>query len=374
MREIELPRSKSVLSRLLMMSALKKGEIRQYADNEDIETLVAAFESEERELNAVKSATAARFLIAYAAGNCGRWKIDGEEQLRRRPVRAIVKAVRQLGAEVRYLGENGHLPVDIEGCENWGEEVNADASESSQTISALMLMGSRKGLTIKTLGERKSWGYAELTAEIMRKCGVKVEIDKEQVKVGKGEFEIEEKFWEERDWSAAVLWYGMVAAGRENEVLLRGLSAESLQPDRKAVEVFGRLGVESEEREEGIVIRKSEDKAWRGGFFEMNCQNVPDMAMVLSATLCEMEIPFRLSGLEVLERKESSRGVVMMEELRKSGYFVEWNGEELSWSGEKCRKIGGWSDRDDHRVAMALMILGVDLDLKSIAKSYKLEK
>lgn len=355
-----------------MMSALEKGEIRQYADNEDIETLVAAFGNEKRELNARKSATAARFLIAYAAGSCGKWKIDGEEQLRKRPVRAIVQAVRELGAEVKYLRADGYLPVEVEGCEKWGERIEADAQESSQTISALMLMGSRNGLTIKTLGERKSWGYVELTAEIMRRCGVAVEIDSEEVRVEKGSFRIDERLWEERDWSAAVLWYGMVAVEREKELMLRGLSAESSQPDRKAVEVFGKLGVVSEQREEGVMIRKSDVKAWGGEIFEMDCRMVPDMVMVLSATLCEMHIPFRLSGLEVLERKESSRGQVMMEELRKSGFGVEWNGEELIWRGEECEKTGGWNARGDHRVAMALMVLGVEADLKSIAKSYKL--
>ena len=342
MREVELPRSKSVVAREAMIAAVRGLQMPDSGESEDGEVIIKALSCKEELVDVRSSGTAARFAIAFYGSRCGHKIIDGSEQMRKRPVGAIVEAMRSLGAKIEYLGAEGHLPVSIEDCANLGDNVEVDASESSQTISALMLIGV-KNIIMK--GEVVSEGYIELTRRVMR-----------------GDYC-------DKDWSSAVFWYGRVAVGDEDEVLLRGMKMNSGQPDENVVEVYKKLGVTSEETPEGVRIYKKGEKC---EMFEMNCGGCIDMVPVLVASLCRLGVRFRISGVAGLQKKESRRGSVMAREMRKLGYLVEFDGENMRWNGEKCMIEGEADVEDDHRIAMAIIVAGgIVNDTKCIDKSYK---
>lgn len=371
MRIVELPRSKSVVARLALMFAVSGGEVPKFSDNDDIEVICNVVNLLKYEVNVQKSGTAARFMIAYCASIDGEHIVDGDEQLRKRPIVAIVDAVRKLGATVEYLNEEGKLPVKLKGCD-WGEngKVEIDATESSQCISALMIVGAKKGLTIETIGKRVSWKYVELTKRLMERCGAEVMVDDKSVNVRCKEYQIDKNLCCERDWSAAVLWYGLVSVGEEQSVLLKGLKFHSGQPDERVWEFFTEMGVESIERADGIEIFRS------GGqrkYIETDFLGNPDMVMVSVAAMCRLGIKFKLTGLDTLERKESDRGHVLKEEMAKCGYNLGFDGKVMWWNGAKCELVGKCDAHGDHRIAMALMVMGVEFTgRQSINKSYRL--
>lgn len=371
MREVELPRSKSVVARLALIYAVCGEEVPKFDDNDDIEVICNAMNSLKYEVNVQKSGTAARFMIAYCASRNEEHLIDGEEQLKRRPMVAIVEASKKLGAIVEYLNEEGKLPIKIKGCEwNRDKRVEIDATESSQSISALMIVGAKKRLTIDTIGKRVSWKYVELTKRLMEKCGAEVSIDGRSVNVKCNEYLINRSLWCERDWSAAVLWYGLVSVGVEKRVLLKGLKSQSGQPDERAMWFFGEMGVESIERADGIEIFKAGEQRKH---IETDFLDNPDMVMVSVAAMCRLGIEFKLTGLDTLERKESDRGRVLKDEMAKCGYKLGFDGKRIWWNGEKCVPMGECDAHGDHRVAMALIVMGVEFCGKeSINKSYKL--
>ena len=177
---VEIPTSKSCYARIAMISAIAGIAIPYSDENDDIIAIRTALTVKNGRVWVGSSGTAARFAIAYYSSMDCEVVIDGSKQLQKRPMSSIIDAVRRLGAEVQ--GES--LPLRIKGCFWTKGEVEVDASQSSQTISALMLAGMRSGLNIKTIGERNSWSYVELTADVMRKFGVDVEINDGEVSVG----------------------------------------------------------------------------------------------------------------------------------------------------------------------------------------------
>lgn len=368
MRVIELPLSKSVVARRAMMAAISGGEMPEAGGSEDGELIIEALTKSGESIDVGSSGTAARFAIAYYGSRAGGKIIDGSEQLRQRPVGAIVDAMRSLGAKIEYLGEERRLPVRIMGCGKIGNEISVDANESSQTISALMIIGAERGIRIEMEGDMVSSTYIELTKRLMERAKVEVNIEGRRIEVRKGKYSLGGEI--DRDWSSAVFWYGMVAVGQERELLLRGLKIGSGQPDEKVVEVFARLGVVSRETPEGILIERV--SVLSGEVLEEDCKGSPDMVPVLVATMCRLGKRFRITGLETLERKESCRGTVMVREMGKLGYRLDFDGESMWWNGDRCSAGGAADPADDHRIAMALIVAGAGIDnIECINKSYK---
>jgi len=363
--KVEIPISKSFYARIAMIYAIAGIDIPYSDDNDDIIAIREALTTEGKEVWVGSSGTATRFAIAYYATMDREVVIDGSEQMRKRPISSIVEAVRAMGAEV----EGDSLPLKIKGCSNFKNDVEVDASQSSQTISALMLIGMRRGIRIRTRGARNSWSYVELTAEVMKRCGIEVEIDEREVRVGKIEDSALSDVTIEKDWSSAVFWYGWCAT-RGDKVEIVGLKRRSFQPDETAVEIFGRLGVVSKETTDGITLTY-DSRSITDERFEVDCRRTPDLAMVLIPTLCKLGKRFIVTGLETLDRKESRRGEALCCELRKAGYNTVWNGRSMCWDGARIDKHGNPEVYGDHRMVMGLMILGMEgIDLEPLSKSY----
>ena len=189
------------------------------------------------EINLGESGTALRFLTAYAACRPGiDVTLTGAEGLSRRPVGLLVDALRSCGASVEYLGREGYAPLRVKGAALRGGELRVDATVSSQFISALMMVAPLMSAPLD--GEPASLPYIKMTAEMMRRRGVEVEMNPLSVAVTGGSYRpVAEKI--EGDWSAAAFWYEVVAltAGWINLVNLP-LPSDSIQGDAAAARFF----------------------------------------------------------------------------------------------------------------------------------------
>lgn len=396
---LTMPYSKSMLNRALMLAALTPGakfppELPAGEDCRDVyvmqtalELLLKASKGEETRLNLGESGTALRFLTAFCAARPGVNAIlDGDPGLRRRPVKIFVDALRQLGAEIGYLGEEGFAPLKIEGRQLSGGALTIDPTVSSQYISALMLVAPTMSAPLKISfdGEPSSLPYIRMTAEMMRRQGAGVDLAPLSVEVETGGYVPREQPIE-GDWSGAAFWLevGALTAGW---ITLRNLPLpkESIQGDARAAEFFECLGVvtnpgedEEENPIEGAVSLTPSPEVY--GRLDLDLADYPDLAPALTVTCCMLGVPFRFVGLHSLAIKESDRLQALVEEMERVGVQIQKIRDfGLEWEGKRhpILTMPVFDPRGDHRLAMALApvaayIPGILLrDPECVAKSY----
>ncbi len=357
-RRIQLPASKSISNRALILKALShsSSEIQNISDCDDTLTMKAALASNEKEIDVKASGTAMRFLTAYFAQSEGERIITGTERMKNRPIRILVEALRQLGADIEYIGKEGFPPLKIKGKKLQGGYIRLDGSISSQFISALMMIAPAMpdGLTLDLEGTVVSMPYIRMTARLMKTFGI------DCIRKGRG-IQIEYQNYDpcaytvENDWSAASYWYEILSLINENqEIELPGLYKDSVQGDAKISELFKPLGVYTRFTEEGVVLSNHPAVVSR---FDYDFTHEPDLVQTVAVTCALKNIPFELTGLQTLKIKETDRITALQKEMRKLGYVVHnRNNHALEWTGERCEaeSIPSIKTYEDHRMAMAL--------------------
>jgi len=401
---IDLPSSKSISNRILIIQALCKEnfQLNNLAQAEDTQVLKQLLNSpactavsagrSEMELNAGAAGTTMRFLTAYLATRKGIRILTGSERMKERPISLLVNALRQLGANIEYLGNEGFPPLKIQGTTLTGSEVEIDGSVSSQYISALLLIAPTlpNGLIIKIKGLISSRPYINMTLKIMAHFGVKSEWKKNVIVVDPQEY-IAKDFEIEPDWSAASYWYEMAALSNEVDLILNGLDKESLQGDFVVAKIFERFGIKTTFLNEGIHITKPDpvirqvSPSYDSGEIQYNLSNCPDLAQTLAVTCSALNIPVLFSGLNSLRIKETDRITALKNELSKVGIQVEELNKEsisINHSEPASRQAGLQTPSaelltyQDHRMAMAFAPMAIELgevrikDPEVVNKSY----
>lgn len=387
---ITLPPSKSILNRALVMDALatmSPPDEKAVTSSRDVKVMASALEQLLRRqpdtvVSLGESGSALRFLIAFVAAIPGMdAMLTGDEGLLRRPVRALVDALRSCGASIECLGEEGFAPVKILGRKLDGGEVRVDATISSQFISSLMMAAPLMEAPLKILfdGEPVSFPYIKMTAEMMRRRGIEVEVTPLSVVVDGGSYRwVDEKI--EGDWSAAAFWYEVVAL-TAGWITLRNLPlpADSIQGDASAARFFECLGVltEPSQEEEGAIALSPSPEVY--GRLDLDLNDYPDLAPALVVTCCMLGIPFKFIGLKALGIKESDRLQALVEEMDRIGCTLEKIRDfGLEWDGKRHPIVSMpvFDPRGDHRLAMACApaatyIPGILLrDAECVDKSY----
>lgn len=381
---IELPLSKSISNRALILAALTEGTPYppRLADCTDTQVLAAALrQGLTGEVNVGGAGTAMRFLAAYYAATPGAdIFLDGDERMRRRPIRQLVDALRGCGAEIEYAGEEGFPPLKIKGKRLKGGRVTVDATVSSQFVSALLMVAPtmEEGLTLELDGEPVSLPYILLTVGMMEDRGAEVDRSPLTISVAPGRYRAAEADDAEADWSAAAFFYEITALSA-GWLTLRDLRTDSRQGDRRAAEYFERLGVitaPSEEIEGAVDLQPSPDLFGR---LEADLSDTPDLAPALVVTASLLGVPFRLTGLQSLGIKECDRLQALVEEMEKIGARVEKIRDfGLEWDGSRhpVFEVPVFDSRGDHRMAMALAPAAVYLPgtvvrgAETVAKSF----
>jgi 3-phosphoshikimate 1-carboxyvinyltransferase len=354
---VQLPSSKSISNRVLIMHALGRGADmpENLSDCDDTQVMIAALREAGETLDIKAAGTAMRFLTAYRAITPGTKVITGTQRMQQRPIRLLVDALRSLGAQVEYLANEGFPPLRITGGSLEGREVTLQGSVSSQYISALLMIAPMlpEGMTLHLTGEIVSRPYIDLTLQLMGQFGAQAAwSDDHTIRVEAKPYQ-SIPFYVESDWSAASYWYEMVALSKEAEVTLNGLFADSLQGDAAVAKIFEQLGVATEYGDKQVTLRKTGKVVER---LEVDFVNQPDLAQTFVVTCALLGVPFRFTGLQSLKIKETDRIAALRRELAKLGYDVrEENDSVLYWEGARVEAdaLPQIDTYEDHRMAMA---------------------
>ena len=362
---IQLPASKSISNRALIIYALSGGRNlpENLSDCDDTEVIIDALRYMPDEINIKAAGTAMRFMSAYLSVMRGTHIITGTDRMKHRPIAILVDALRRLGAQIEYVGEEGFPPLKITGKKLAGGFLEIPGNVSSQYISALLMIGPmlEEGLTLQLTGEIISRPYIDLTLWMMGEFGAEAEWSSADTitvdhKPYKGR-----NYYIESDWSGASYWYEMVALSndRNAEVRLTGLMDGSMQGDSTSRYIFSLLGVKTifETQTKGVPQMVTLKKNGRGVTkLEYDFVNAPDLAQTFVVTCAALDIPFHFKGLATLKIKETDRIEALKREMAKLGYVIhDVNDSELYWDGERCEPQleQGIDTYEDHRMALA---------------------
>ena len=354
---IQLPSSKSISNRVLIINALGKGKDhpQNLSECDDTEVMVKALAGAHQPVIDIKAAgTAMRFLTAYLAVTPGERIITGTDRMKQRPIQLLVDALQSLGARISYEEKEGFPPLRIEGKALHGKEISLPGNISSQYISALLMIAPvlPNGIKLSLTGEIISKPYINLTIELMKQFGAIVNwTDGRTIEVQPKKYR-SIPFFVESDWSAASYWYQIAALCPQSSITLPYLYKNSLQGDSKVADLFLRLGVETIFTDHGVQLQKGDVTIEN---FEYNFINQPDLAQTFVVTCALMQIPFRFEGLQSLKIKETDRMAALICEMKKLGYVLhEEGGSILYWDGERCKadEKPVIDTYDDHRMAM----------------------
>ncbi|MBD8349578.1 3-phosphoshikimate 1-carboxyvinyltransferase [Dysgonomonas sp. HGC4] len=368
---IKLPASKSISNRALILKALSNSPfpIENLSDCDDTKVMLEVFNSKTNTFDIGAAGTSMRFLTAYLSKIPGEWVITGSERMQQRPINTLVEALNTLGAHIEYLKNQGFPPLKIRGSALDGGDIFLSGGISSQFISALLMIAPtmEKGLTLHLEGDVISIPYIKLTLRMMEKFGVKCDWVGNVIKIFPNEYK-PIPYLVESDWSAASYWYSIAALSSDAKIELKGLFKESGQGDSKVAELFQDLGVETEFKEDGVILTKTDRIAKK--LFH-NFINEPDLAQTFVVTCCMMGVPFLFTGLQTLKIKETDRIEALKAEMKKLGYVItDSQNSILEWDGERCEpeQTPVIATYEDHRMAMAFAPAALKLENLTIAE------
>ncbi len=364
---IELPSSKSISNRLLIIRALSQYDfpIHELSEAEDTKALLLALESEglTHDINAGHTGTAMRFLTAYLATRPGSFYLTGSERMKQRPIAPLVNALQHLGADISYSEKPGFPPLKIKGKKLKGGNINVEAGISSQFISSLLLIAPTldDGLEITLGGIPVSSEYIKMTLGLMSQFGIESRWERNVISVLPGSYQ-PRKITVERDWSGASYFYELLLLSEKGSLFFPGLSAKSLQGDKILWEWFGHLGITTKFTHEGAFVEKTKGHP---EFVSFSFLGNPDLAQAMAMAFAGSGIQGIFRGLETLPHKETDRIKALQNELGKLGYSLAareeglWQLRKMAWPQLPGRVT--FKTYNDHRMAMACAPLSLKL-------------
>jgi 3-phosphoshikimate 1-carboxyvinyltransferase len=362
---IKLPASKSISNRALIIHAIAKGKIipQNLSNCDDTEVIINALKNMPEVIDIKAAGTAMRFTTAYLATKVGEEHIiTGTERMKHRPIAILVDALRYLGAEIEYTGEEGFPPLRIKGKKLEGGHLEVPGNISSQFISALLMIGPvlENGLELKLTGDIISRPYIDLTLWTMREFGADADwTDVDTVTIKPTPYQ-DREYLIENDWSAASYWYEILALSNDTNscIKLEGLMDGSKQGDSVLRYIFSLLGIKTTfaSKQQGkpttVTLKKHKCMLPR---LDYDFTGSPDLAQTFVVCCCEMGIPFKFTGLATLKIKETDRIEALKNELKKLGFVIhDENNNTLFWDGERCTPTNQPIETyEDNRMALA---------------------
>lgn len=382
---IELPSSKSISNRVLIMNALSPvpAKLGYIAQCDDTDVMVKALQGDGNHVDIGAAGTAMRFLTAYYSQMPGTHTITGSERMRKRPIKILVDALNQAGANISYAGEEGFPPLKIEGRKLKGGHVELDSSVSSQYISALMMVAPtmERGLELELKGKLVSLPYILMTKQLMEQFGAKVGMNGNTISIAPQQYAAKDMDVES-DWSASSYWYEIAALASNATIELPRLYNPSVQGDSQIAKLFAPLGIETTFCGDKVVLTKTGEPT---GHYEADLVEQPDLAQTFVVTCCLLGTRFRFSGLGNLKIKETDRIAALINEMAKLGYRISEPEEGvLAWDGTRTAPDPtpghepSIATYEDHRMAMAfapacLHLASIKIEnAQVVSKSYPL--
>lgn len=372
---IELTASKSESNRALIIQALcnEPFEIKNLANAQDTKTLQHILTTKNKEAHSGMiydvgaAGTTMRFLTAYFSTQAGTHIVTGSDRMKKRPIGILVNALRELGANIEYMEEEGFPPLKITGKTLKGGEIEIDGNVSSQFISALLLISPefQNGLVIKFKGNVTSRPYINMTLKMMEEFRVYGQWHENSISVSSQQYhkksEPDYVYPVEGDWSSASYWYAIAALSKEADFIIKGLYNPSIQGDAIVADLFTFFGIKTEYTDDGIHLTKSPVKDEHFGFDFSDC---PDLAQTVAVVVGAMQIPTFFNGLHTLKIKETDRITALKNELKKINVEVEiLNDHSIKIiPASLLQPTLPISTYEDHRMALAFAALAMVLD------------
>ncbi len=363
---ITLPASKSIANRALIIDALSGGHstIENLSEARDTQTMKRLLNSGDHVLDVLDAGTTMRFLTAYLAVSEKSNVLTGTERMRQRPIKVLVEALLELGANISYLEDAGFPPIKID---TFGEQrsnrLQVRGDISSQYISALLMIAPTlpRGLTLELTGKVGSKPYIAMTLSVMESFGVKANWENNWVEVPPQAYQ-PTHYYVEPDWSAASYWYSIAALSTGGDITLRDLKEVSLQGDSVIANLMKPLGVATTFTDEGAVLHRTKHVEHTS----IDFTHCPDLAQTIAVVCAVKGITCEMTGLESLRIKETDRIAALQNELGKLGSkIVE---DEGKW--QLMPSNNPMDDQEitvktyeDHRMAMAFGPLATHMDV-----------
>jgi 3-phosphoshikimate 1-carboxyvinyltransferase len=384
-----VPGSKSLTNRAMLLAALCPGTVTLTGAllSEDTEIMAEAlrnlgFEIEEDEAACVirvtghggaipatdaqlfvgLAGTAARFLTALcAAAQRGTFRLDGIPQMRLRPMKGLIDALRALGADIRCLGEEGFFPLEVRAAGLRGGPVGIDARDSSQMLSGLLMVSPLADQAVVATpvgGVRRP--FVRMTLRQMAQFGIAADdrLDSnDTITVAPGRFASPGTYPVEPDASAASYFAALpLAVGGTLELTGLKSAGQSLQGDIRFLDVLARSGATVVTGTHGITVARDPGARARGG--DTDFSSFSDTFLTLAALAPLLDGPTRIVGIGHTRRQETDRVTGMAMELRRLGQEVVETEDTLEIYPKPLREGVTVETHGDHRFAMSFAILG----------------
>ena len=387
---VRLPGSKSISNRVLLLSALAAGEteIRDLLESDDTARMLEAlaklgvtvlplgdnayrvcgvggdFPVKDADLFLGNAGTAFRSLTAVLALAGGRYTLSGVARMHERPIGDLVDALRELGADIAYLGEPGFPPLEIRPATiSASRVVKVRGDVSSQFLTGLLMALPLTGVetSVEVVGELISKPYVEITLAIMARFGVTVVRDGWQrfTVLSGSSYRSSGMIYVEGDASSASYFLALGAIGAKvgQAVRVEGVGRDSIQGDVRFAEALAKMGATIEMGPNWIEASAPRSGKLRG--IELDCNHIPDAAMTLATTALFAEGSTRLNNIASWRVKETDRIAAMATELRKLGAEVEEGADFIRVTPPHAALRSpneGIDTYDDHRIAMCFSL------------------
>ena len=376
--EITLNGSKSISNRALILRALSGQDfsIERISTSKDtitLEKLLAEFasqnEGEKVELNTGHAGTTFRFLTGYLAAQKGTQILTGSDRMKQRPIGILVEALRELGADIQYLENEGYPPLQIGERKKdfYNNTLTISANTSSQYISSLLMLAPTlpNGLELTLDGKIVSVPYIQMTLKLMEEFGVQHNWEGNKISIVPQKYEGKD-FIVEADWSAASYHFSLAILADEVDLQLNGLFEKSTQGDAAVIKMAEQFGVSSTFNEKGIHLKKSGNESTQ--MFEYDFLECPDIAQTLAVICGGIGTTGLFTGLDTLSIKETDRIAALQNELQKVQVFFSKLPPKFSKKSDKVFYMTEgkaivdnpfFETYEDHRMAMAFAPLAL---------------
>jgi len=392
--EISIPPSKSITHRAFIIAALSGREVlvkSPLLSDDTLLTLAALAKMGyhlEKEPDGIRfpgrqikpekpiniqvgnSGTTARLITAVAAIQNREIIIDGSPRMRQRPMQPLINSLRGMGISIE--SENGSLPIHIYPGEISKNEVSVDASQSSQYLSALLLIAPllESGLKIFPVGEVASRHYVDLTIAMMEKAGISVSENNGYYWVPPvQQWKLDEIIVEGDYSSAAYFLVGAHISG--GQVFLKNLLPDSFQGDKEIIHILEKAGASCEWKTNGLQLQSGVVQA-----VDLDLRHTPDLVPTLAVMALFAPKPSVLRNIEHLHVKESDRISAIIENIKILGADAKEDGGNLIIIPGKLKENAIIKTFNDHRIAMSFALAGLrvpNLQIENpncVSKSY----
>lgn len=352
--------SKSESNRLLLLNQLFENvlKLENVSNSEDSQLMQKALANKTDLIDIHHAGTAMRFLTAYYSIQADREvTLTGSERMKQRPIKVLVDALNNLGAEISYQENEGFPPLRIKGKKLTQDSITIPSNISSQYITALCLIGTKlpTGLTINLDGKIISIPYIQMTIQLLNKVGINAIFEGNTITIPFTASIQPQTLQVESDWSSASYYYSLIALSKNSEIKIPTYFEDSLQGDSDLQKIYAEnFGVNST-FENGVLTLKNNPEFQFKELIELNLINTPDIAQTIAATCVGLKLKCHLTGLETLKIKETDRLVALKNELEKFGAQISITEDALTIENyTSYTEIPTIETYNDHRMAMCM--------------------